>query len=339
VAGSWLLVLTALLGQPAEATDRLERFRQLVADLDLSAATETRATETLGQVYALLDAEVVESLASGGVFASPGFLQDRLEAFTEVWGGVSVRVAPLGRVLAVTYQFSEAALGSSVRVYGQRAGEVALRVALEGPGSPSLRPLPPGPRGARALVIWEGPPAAHGGRALRLDLVQEARGEVTTTWSSTALFPEGLSAHGYAARGTELTIRHDAHYPGWVPGCTQQTQHEDVLRLAPGQERYVRVSRRDLNPWHRDLHAAVSRLLAVLGARDAAALARLVGDAALRARLPTSLEREPACDAPPGPDGSVAIAAVADGRQPWTLTFRAGGRDRWRLAAATPTIR
>jgi hypothetical protein len=35
----------------------------------------------------------------------------------------------------------------------------------------------------------------------------------------------------------------------------------------------------------------------------------------------------------------VSIAALAEARQPWTLTFRGGGRERWRLAAAAPTIR
>jgi hypothetical protein len=189
------------------------------------------------------------------------------------------------------------------------------------------------------VVIWEGPAAAHGTRELRLDLVREVRGRVDTTWSSAEVFPEGLSAHWYRARGSDFTIRHDARYPGWVPGCDQQTQYEDVFRLASGAERFARTSRRELNAWHRDLHAAVAHLLSALAARDAVALARLVGDASLRARLPASLERAPVCDPPPGRDGRVSIAAVADGRQPWTLTFRAGGPERWRLTAAAPTLR
>jgi hypothetical protein len=243
-------------------------------------------------------------------------------------------------LLIVAYHFSETPLGSSVRLYGGQAGEAKVLAVLEGPGWPSIRPLSAGGGGAALfLVVWEGPPLAHGARPLRVDLVREAGGSARTTWSSADVFAEGLTARWYTVRGVDLTVRHPAAYPGWTPGCDQQTEHEDVYRLASDGTRFTRVSRRAINGWHRDLHAAATRLLEALARGDSVALARLVRDRALRARLPRTLRREPACDAPPGPDGTVAIAALAEPRQPWTLTFRARGKGEWQLTAAAPTLR
>jgi hypothetical protein len=342
VASVALIVLPLVPGSRVEArsVDRLERFRELVGLLDPSPAQEPTSAETLGQVYALLDAEIIESLTSGGVFASPAFIRDRLDTFTETWGGVTMRVVSLGRLLIVAYQFSEAPQGSSVRIYGGRASEVRVLAVLEEHGWPSIRPLPStGPGSAQFLVVWEGQPAAHGARPLRVDLVREQGGSVQGTWSSAEIFPDGLTARWYTVRGSEFTVRHQALYPGWTPGCEQQTEHEDLYRLAPGGARFARVSRRQINGWHRDLHAAAARLFEALAAGDPVALTRVVRDPALRARLPSTLRREPACDAAPGPDGTVSIAALAESRQPWTLTFRGRGRGDWQLTAATPTLR
>jgi hypothetical protein len=337
-----LIALSTGLHARVEATtvDRLERFRALVSPLDPAHAPEPAAAETLPSIYALLDAEVVESLASGGVFATPAFIRDRLEAFTETWGGVTMRLVGLGRLLVVAYQFSETPLGSSVRVYGGRASEAKVLTVLDGPGWPSIRPLPSGrPAVAQFLVVWEGPLLAHGARTLRVDLVREEGGRARAAWSSAEVFPEGLAARWYTVRGADLTVRYPAGYPGWTPGCDQQTEHEDLYRLAPDGTRFVRVSRRAINAWHRDVHAAADRLFEALAAVDAVALTRLVQDSALRARLPRTLRREPACDAPPGSAGTVSLAALAESRQPWTVIFRDTGKGNWRLTAAMPTIR
>jgi hypothetical protein len=48
-------------------------------------------------MYALLDEEIVESLGTGGLYASPAFLQDRLDAFGEAWGATTVDVLRVGR--------------------------------------------------------------------------------------------------------------------------------------------------------------------------------------------------------------------------------------------------
>src|SRR5262245_36344343 len=77
----------------AGASDRLDRFRELAQGLTSSMDGSP------AEVYAVLDGEIVESLAAGGVFASPGFLQDRLEAFADAWGGLAVRLVPLTRTL------------------------------------------------------------------------------------------------------------------------------------------------------------------------------------------------------------------------------------------------
>jgi hypothetical protein len=166
-------------------------------------------------------------------------------------------------------------------------------------------------------------------------VVREEAATVRVAWDSSALFPGGLAAHWYGVRGTEITVRHAARYPGWTPGCDGQAEYEDVYRLAPGGSAFTRTSRREINAWHREVHAMAERLFTALARGDRAALGALVPDAALRGRLPATLRGEPACDGAPGPDGTVAIAAVAGHRDPWTLTFRraAGG---WRLLAAAP---
>lgn len=337
-----LIVLPVSLGTRGEAiaVDRLERFRELVGLLDPATSHEPVAAEALRAIYTLLDAEVIESLMSGGVFATPAFIRDRLETFTETWGGVIMRVVVTGRLLIVAYQFSETPRGSSVRIYGGRAGEAGVLTVLEGLGWPSLHVLPSrGPTAAQVLLVWEGPPLSHDARPLRVDLVRDEGGRARAAWSSAELFPDGLTARGYTVRGGDLIVRHPAVYPGWTGGCDVQTEYVDLYRLAPDGARFARVSRRTLNPWHRELHADAARLFEALAADDPATLTHLVRDPALRARLPRTLRREPACDSPPGADGSVSIAALAESRQPWTLILRGAGKGHWRLTGAMPTIR
>src|SRR2546427_6933233 len=88
------LVLAALAGLGGAAVgaagvpDRLDRFRELALARQARAQTGGELTaDAYREMYALLDEEIVESLASGGPFASPGFLQERLDAFGDVWGG------------------------------------------------------------------------------------------------------------------------------------------------------------------------------------------------------------------------------------------------------------
>lgn len=326
-------ILLGTAGHPAGAAgpaDRLDRFRELARDIDYATGGP------LAEVYALLDGEVVESLDSGGVFASPEFLRERLEAFAETWGGLAVRLLPLARTTVAAFSFTELPRGSTVRAYGPGGSRAGLVTVFEGPGWPALRALPDGRGRARQfLVTWDGAPGPDGSREFRFDVVREDVDRVRVAWSSASVFPHGLTARWWALRGTEITVRHEARYAGWTAGCDGQTAHEDVYRLPQGASAFVRVSRRDVDTWHRDVHGAADRVFAALARGDRNALVRLVPDRALRAQLPATLRGEAACDAPPARDGAVSIAAVAGDHDPWTLTFRRTG-GHWRLIAAVP---
>jgi hypothetical protein len=323
----------------AGSADRLDRFRALAAArLALVEAVDpARAAETYREIYALIDEEIVESLASGSVFASAPFLQDRLDGFADVWGGASLRLLRVGRLTVGAFQLGDSPGASSLRVYGALHGEPQLLATLHRQGRPLLYPLPVGAGPAGFLVVWEGVATGRGTRVLRLDLVRERGEDIAATWSSLAEFPEGLMARAWRVRGREVRVRYELHYPGWIPGCEPQAEQEDVLRLADDGTALVRVSRRQYNAWHVALHRAVSGLLEALATGNGTVLATLVPDAGLRQRLPTGLARDPACDAPDAPEpAAVSVAAVADER-PWALTFRRSG-GQWRLTAATPVL-
>ena len=329
--------LAATRAWTGRAPDRLERFRELAASrLALGDLAEPdNPAEAYRDIYALLDDEIVDSLASGGVFASPEFLQDRLDAFGEAWGGAQIRLTRLGRLFVGAFRLTEAGGGNSVRVYGPLRDEAALLATLYREGRPSVTPLA-GAGEPQFLATWEGAPSGRGTRPLRVDLVRAHADGVRVTWSTATLFPEGLYARAWAVRPGEIRLRYELHYPGWTPGCDGQTEQEDVYRLAPAQSTLTRVSRQQHNAWHLDLHAAVARLFTALAEGDEPSLAALVPDAALRARLP-ALVPEPACDAADGVRETVSIAATSADRRPWNLTFRRAGV-RWRLTAAAPVM-
>lgn len=318
--------------------DRLERFRDLarhrLAALQLDGAA--RSTEDEREIYALLDEEVVQNLASGGLFASAGFLQERLEGFAEAWGGASFRVLRLGSLIVVASSLGEGG-ANSVRVYGDLAGEPALLAAVRRVGRPTLHPLPTAARvPAQFLVAWEGAASGRGTRELRLELLRLRAEDLTVAWSTADIFPDGLLARGYRVRGVDATIRYELHYPGWTPGCDGQTEGEDVYRFVAERGTFVRASRRRVNDWHVRLHETVGRILAALATGDRGRLAALVPDPRLRNALPARLDRDAACDAR-DPGGPVSVAAVADARTPWTLTFLNAG-EQWRLTAAGPML-
>jgi hypothetical protein len=323
-----------------ESPDRLERFRRLArARLGPAQIIDAdRSPETYREIYALLDEEMVDSVAGGGVFASVEFLQDRLDGFAETWGGTSLEVVRLGPLAVGAFHLADGGGGNSVRVYGRGGGEVGLLRVIHGPGRPRVHPLAPGPRGAAQFVVaWEGAASGRGSRSLRLDLVRQVGDDAHVVWTSSDLFPNGLLALAHRVRGGEIVVRYEMHYAGWIPGCALQTEQEDVYRLTPSGV-FARASRQQHNPWHLALHRAVAGLLSALAGGDRAALSALVPDRALRERLPKTLEREPACDAPDEDNpAAVSVAATADERTPWTLTFQRSARG-WRLVAAAPVI-
>lgn len=339
----WALVvgLAVLAGAgPADAGrgDRLDRFRELAASrLGLAQILDDDApAEAFREIYALLDDEIVESLASGGPFASLEFLQDRLDTFGETWGGAALRLVRAGGLLVGAFTLDERSAANSVRVYGPLRGEQALLTALYREGRPSVHGLPGGRDAAAFLVAWEGPPSGWGTRPLRVELLRREADGVRVAWSTVPLFGDGLRARSWSVRGGELRIRYEVRYPGWAPGCAGQTEHEDVYRIV-GPGTVARVARQEHDAWHRDLHAVVERLLDALAAGDQTTLIALVPDRALRSRLPATLRSEPTCDAREGAAGeAVSVAAAAD-RQPWALTFRRAGAG-WRLTAATRVL-
>lgn len=314
----------------------LERFRDLagrrLAALQLDATP--RSAEDEREIYALLDEEIVQNLASGGLFASAAFLQDRLDGFAETWGGAAFRVLGVGHLTVVAASLGEGG-ANSVRAYGRFAGEAALLATVHREGRPALHALPGGPRArAQFLVAWEGAPSGRGTRQLRLDLMRLRGDDLTVVWSTADLFSKGLVARAYRIRGIDVTIRYELHYPGWIPGCDGQTEQEDVFRFVAEHGTLQRTSRRQYDDWHVTLHRSVSRILSAVATRDRGALAALVPDPRLRDALPTRLERDAACDAREA-GGPISVAAVADARRPWSLTFLRAGT-QWRLTAAGP---
>jgi hypothetical protein len=334
------LALLAIAGVSAAADrgDRLDRFRELAASrLGLAQILEDDApTEAYREIYALLDDEMVESLASGGPFASPAFLQDRLDTFAEAWGGAILKLVRAGGLLVGAFVLDERSPANSVRVYGRLGADgPALLTALYREGRPSVHTLPGGRDGV-FLVAWEGLPSGRGTRPLRVELLRRDGDGVRVAWSTADIFVGELLARSWSLRGADMRIRYELRYPGWAPGCDGQTEQEDVYRLAPTAT-VVRVARQEHNTWHRELHAAVERLVTALAARDDAAVAALVPDRGLRTRLPPSLRPEPICDAREGAAGDTVSVAAAAERQPWTLTFRRLGA-RWRLTRAAPVL-
>jgi hypothetical protein len=340
--GALIIGLALLLSVTAAAAagrgDRLDRFRELAASrLALTQIVDGDAPgEAYREIYAVLDDEIVESLASGGPFASLEFLQDRLDSFADAWGGAALRLVRAGGLFVGAFVLDERSNGNSVRVYGRLAADgPALLTALYRDGRPSVSVLP-GARDDAFVAAWEGAPSGWGTRALRIELLRRVGDGVRVAWSTTEIFAEGLLARSWSVRGADVRIRYEVRYPGWAPGCEHQTEQEDVYRVTPVAA-VTRVARQEHDAWHRELHAVVGRLVAALSGRDEATLRTLVPDPTLRSRLPMTLHPEPICDAREGAAGNaVSVAAAAD-RQPWTLTFRRQGT-RWRLTGAARVL-
>ncbi len=340
LAGLAMLGTAALLADRLDAAgpvDRLDQFRTLARARSLANGNADTSPDAYREIYALLDEEIVESLGTGGLYASTGFLQDRLDAFGEAWGAAAVDVVRVGRLMVGAFQMSDAPGVNSVRVYGRLGGEAALLTTLSRDGRPTVYPWAPAPGGAAQFVAaWEGPAT---GRGIRTDLVRQHGDDLRVVWSSTDLFPEGLRARTYSVRGDEIRVRYEPDYPGRAPGCEGQTEAEEVFRTSAESGTLVRRSGRELNGWHRELRATVAQLFDALAAGDETRLVKLVADAHVRRRLPSTLRPDTACDATDGSANpqSVSVAATTE-HTPWALTFQRSGGARWRLIAAGPVL-
>jgi hypothetical protein len=339
IATACLAVTTA-----GAAPDRLERFGEIarsgLATIDVAGVE--RATAALREIYELIDDEIVESLGSGGVFASQGYLQDRLDAFNAAWGATALRVVQHGSVLVGAFRLSDALTGNSVRVYGQVRGEAVLLGAIHHDGAPTVYPLPPASSGAGAaqfLVVWAGATAARGTQAVRVELIRLEGEHLKTVWTPPVPVADEPIVRSYRVRDREVLLRYELQYPGWAPGCAGQAEQEDVFRYAPAQRTFVLARRQVHGAAHRKFHAVVERVLSAVNRKDERALVELVPDARLRARLPITLVREAACDASDPANPTVVSVAVTAGQEsrPWTLSFRRAGAV-WRLISADPVL-
>jgi len=346
LAGLWTLLLLAGAGPAwgAPATDRLERFREL-AQTRLAVVENTGAAldpAVQEEIDGILDGEVLDSLRAGGPYASAEFIRERLDSFSDAWGGASLRIQPLGEGLLLgRFRLSAKGVGSSVRLYGASHGEASLLKAWSDGGVPEIYRW----RGRRGggvefLFAWSGE-AGPQSWPLRLELWRVRGGRLEPVWRSADRYPEGLWVSHLDVTADRIVLRRELRYPGWKPGCDVQAAEEDRYRADAGGALAL-VSRQVFNGWHRELQRSATRFFAALAAGDRKTLAELVPDAALRARLPRALAPEPACDSQNPDTPSVAIvaagvAATSGGRVPWSLWW---GRtpSGWRLTGAAPVL-
>jgi len=347
VEGALVAVLIAGGAVPGWGQDRLERFRTVVRERLAGAGDAAERGRAIGELYEVVDAEVLESLRGQEPFSSVVFIRERLDAMTEAWGGITLRVVRVpgsgGRAPLTLGLYGVIGVEGSLRVYTGTGPTAALAASSSHDGLLDAQVWPVGPdRVARVLALWSGSPAAHGVRSLHAELWEgRDRDHVQRAWSTATGWPDGLRVSDWRAQPGELVVRYEPPYAGWKPGCTDQLVHEDHYRLAAGGG--LTLARRQVsNGWHRELGATADRFFRALADGDRGALDRLVPAAALRARLPPSLVPEPVCEqtGPAGPRGPVTMAATevrADRRVPWALAWRRGPAG-WRLSAAAPVL-
>ena len=346
--GALVAALLAGVAAPAPAIDRLERFRAVARELAVVVDRAERE-RAVGELYEVVDAEVLDSLRGDEPFSSVTFIRERLDAMMETWGGATLRVLRVpaaggrGPLTLGLFGLTGVEGSGSLRIYAGTGAGAALAAASTQDGLLDAQVWPAGPdRVARVLAVWSGPPAAHGVRSLHAELWEgRGRDRVTRAWSTATPWPDGLWVSDWRTQSGELVVRYEPRYPGWKPGCADQFTHEDHYRLAASGG--LALARRHVsNAWHRELGAAADRFFRALAQDDARALGLLVPAATLRARLPRSLVAEPVCEqaGPAGPRGRVTVAAteLRDGRHvPWALGW-ARGPAGWRLQAAAPVL-
>lgn len=347
-AGALTLLALALAGSAvaAEPVDRLAHFKELAPRYADGAESDIDGS-LLAELFGVVDEEVIENLRSGEPFASAPFIQDRLEAFSDEWGGAAFTVAvpaPATKDAPMLglFTLTRGEARGSLRIYGRASGKPSLLAAVTHEGTVEARAWPSSRGVVRFLASWLGASTGRGTRALHLELWQTRAGEgAVRVWGSEDAFPGGLQVRRFAVKAGEIVVRYELEYPGWKPGCAGETEQEDVYRQPAGARGLALVRRRVMNAWHRELQRAVTRLFDALGAADRRTLVELVPDPALRARLPSDLRADPVCDERgAGAPGVVIVGATRAGAQsrvPWSLSWRHRARG-WRLEAASPVL-
>jgi hypothetical protein len=345
----WAWMLAALVSALAASAvtagpaDRLDHFRE-IASRYVEAADQDADEALLSGLLEVVDAEVSENLGSGPPFSSAAFIQERLNAFSDAWGGAAFKVSKAGHgtsrpALLGLFTVTRGEPRGSLRFYGRSDGRIALLAAVTHEGHVAVDEWP---AAGQFLASWFGAETGSGVRALHLELWRFPPGaRPSPVWSSAETLPQGLLATSFVTRGSQLVVRYEVRYPGWKPGCTGETEYEDAYRAPARGIGLTLVRRRVVNGWHRELQSAVARLYGALRVDDRKTLVELVGDPSLRARLPRDLRAEPVCDErDPAAPGTVIVAATREHDQqrvPWSLAWRQGPRG-WRVTAAGPVL-
>src|SRR5262249_16407971 len=97
LAGLAMLGSAALLTDRLDAAgpvDRLDQFRTLARARSLGNGAPDASPEAYREMYALLDQEIVESLGTGGLYASNGLPQDRPRRVRQAPGRPAVGGVP-----------------------------------------------------------------------------------------------------------------------------------------------------------------------------------------------------------------------------------------------------
>ncbi len=123
-----VVLVLALAGTATAAgpSDRLDHFRDLARTY---AETPEHGVDgpLLSELFRIVDAEIADNLRSGEPFSSTAFIQSRLDAFSDEWGGASfkvtepsggVRRAPVIGLFTLTYGEPR----SSLRIYDRGGG-------------------------------------------------------------------------------------------------------------------------------------------------------------------------------------------------------------------------
>jgi hypothetical protein len=344
LAGALLLLTLVAPAGAAPAADRLERFRE-IATSRLAVVENTGGAldpSVQGEIDAILDGEVLDSLRAGGPYASAEFIRERLDSFGDAWGGASLRIQSLGDGLLLgRFRLSAKGVGNSVRLYRATREDAALLRAWNEGGVPeAYRWNNPKGGGVEFLLAWAGEAGAQSW-PLRLELWRIRGGTLAPMWRSADRYPDGLWVSSVDIAAGRITLRRELRYPGWKPGCDVQAEQEDRYRPDPGGGLAL-VGRQVFNGWHRELQRSATRFFAALATGDRKTLAELVPNASLRARLPRGLLPEAACDSQnPDTPGTAIVAATAPlpsgARSPWSLWWsrRSSG---WRLTGAAPVL-
>ncbi len=343
--GALLLLTLVVPAGAAPAADRLERFRE-IATSRLAVVENTGGAldpSVQGEIDAILDGEVLDSLRAGGPYASAEFIRERLDSFSDAWGGASLRIQSLGDGLLLgRFRLSAKGVGNSVRLYRATREDAALLRAWNEGGVPeAYRWTNPKGGGVEFLLAWAGEAGAQSW-PLRLELWRMRGGTLAPMWRSADRYPDGLWVSYVDIAAGRITLRRELRYPGWKPGCDVQAEQEDRYRSDPGGGLAL-VGRQVFNGWHRELQRSATRFFAALATGDRKRLAELVPDASLRARLPRGLLPEAACDAQnPDTPGTAIVAAAAPhpsgARSPWSLWW-GRGPSGWRLTGAAPVLK